>query len=87
MKFVNFPSLPRHIKAKAGDIISLQLMYCPGGSEKLPRTRREIQDREFLKGLRQAVSSRGTNMTLLSNRLKFKLTNKMIFDMKRNQKK
>jgi len=84
---MNLTSLPQHIKAKAGDLISLQLMYCPGGSEKLSVTR-GAGHRDRLKMLRETWASiRGANVPVLSNRLEFKLTNKMVFDMKRNRKK
>ncbi len=84
---VSLPSLPQHIKAKAGNLISLQLMYCPGGSEKHPATR-GAGYREQLKMLSERWAGiRGANVPLLSNRLEFKLTNKMVFDMKRNRKK
>ena len=85
---VNFPSLPRYIKAKAGDLISLQLMYCPGGSETFSVVaRKEWFPSERLMELRKVqASNRGTNIPFLSNRLEFKLTNKMVFDMKRDRK-
>jgi len=84
---VDLPSLPQHVKAKAGDLISLQLMYCPGGSEVFPVTRHGGV-REQLKMMIEIWGGiRGTNVPLLSNRLEFKLTNKMVFDMQRNRKK
>lgn len=84
---VDLPSLPQHIKAKAGDLISLQLMYCPGGSEELPAGRHG-GGREQLKMWMEAWDGiRGASVPLLSNRLEFKLTNKMVFDMKRNRNK
>jgi HEAT repeat protein len=85
---VNFPSLPPHIKAKAGDLISLQLMYCPGGSETFSVIgRKERFHPERLMELRKVqASNRGMNIPFLSNRLEFKFTNKMVFDMKRNRK-